>query len=299
MKSRGNKNDKQTYELLACDKPMRLDDFVKLNEHYAYIDMFDNLQQSDYFVVPFGSVTLKLYKAFTHLDNIAGIKQFYRSSQRLDWCNVKICDKEISDEVSGNNYLLLKITKQILDKLLHPEDISKEYELLKYYSNNNQFIDSPAKSLSTRDIKKWYCDRTYPLELAYDWQTFQANFHMKFKKHGFELYKVSTTNKINIDQLQKLHNSCLFYPSNEDGFGFLCYPKKDKKNILNLDDLTEKEKSQALAVILGIDLGTEDTTAPNNNNQCKSNELNCGGERDDKHNDNDYGSSSDCEGKAK
>ncbi len=225
--------------LTAIDKPMRLDEYIELNNYYQYIKMFNEFQPAKaYYVVPLKIMTNKLFNALSHLNQITEIKYFDISDQKTYRYSMSLYDVW---------YIVLKITKPILDKLLEPEDITKELELLAKFTSNREFTSTPAKELTNKNVT--VKDAT----ARYSWKDFENTFKLKFKQHGFLLYKVRK-NKIDGFSLSELHDAYLYYYSDDDQYGWLCYPEKDAKKISSLENLDEKEQTEILATLLGVEL---------------------------------------------
>lgn len=226
-------------QLTAIDKPMRLDEYIELNNYYQYIKMFDEFQPTKaYYVVPLRIMTNKLYNAIKQLNQISRIKFFSQAAK-----NTCSYDMELYD----THYIVLKITKPILDKLLEPEDITKELGLLDSFTSNREFTSTPAKELTHRNVT------VKEATARYLWTDFENTFKLKFKQHGFLLYKVRK-NKIDGFSLSDLHEAYLYYYSDDVQYGWLCYPEKDAKKISSLDNLDEKEQTEILATLLGVEL---------------------------------------------
>lgn len=224
--------------LIEINSPMRLDDYIKLNEYYQHIEMFNEFKPAKaYYVVPLASMTTRLYNAAKQLNQISQIKFFSKSAKNVQNYNMELYD---------THYIVLKITKPILDKLLEPEDITKELELLAKFTSNKEFTSTPAKELTYKNLK-------VNDEVVYSWSDFENTFKLKFKPHGFLMYKVRK-NKIDGFSLSELHDAYLYYYSDNEQFGWLCYPEKDAKKIASLENLDEKEQTEILAEMLGVQL---------------------------------------------
>jgi hypothetical protein len=226
-------------QLTVINKPMRLDEYIELNNYYPYLEMFNEFQPSKaYYVVPLSIMTGKLYNALDHLNQITQIKYFttnHTGTYRYEM------------HLNNIHYIVLKITKPILDKLLEPEDITKELELLARFTSNREFTSTPAKELTHRNVT------VKEAAALYSWTDFENTFKLKFKQHGFLLYKVRK-NKIELGDLFDLHEAYLYYYSDDEHYGWLCYPEKDAKKISSLDNLDEKEQTEVLATLLGVEL---------------------------------------------
>ncbi len=220
---------------------MRLDEFLEHNKSNPYCCMFNECKPpQDFFVVPIQRMTKKLYDAIPLLDDISMVKSFEPKSR---------ITSKYSMHLYSNYFVLIKITKIILDKLLQLEDITKEQDLLKKYTSNGEFTEVPARCIDMYNAKHEWDQQLF------DRNVFDNTFKFRFYHHGFKVYKVRN-NKLTWPQLFELHAACLFYPSDDKNCGFLCYPVKDAKKISSLENTKEEEKSEILASILGLQLET-------------------------------------------